>query len=117
MTSTVTHEQTGKVSEETRLFVSSAERATHTLRQRLARCRGHWKVESGNHYRRDVTWREDRELGRNTRRACNLALIRPALPGALLRDDGALNLFALSQRYASQPALALRFLRSLHPQP
>lgn len=117
VTSTVTHKKTGKLSEETRLFVSSAERATLTLRQWLARCRGHWKVESGNHYRRDVTWREDQELGRNARRACNLALIRSALLGVLLRENGALNLSALSQRYASQPAAALRFLRTLHPQP
>lgn len=117
VTSTVTHKKTNTVSEETRLFVSSAERATLTPRQWLARCRGHWKVESGNHYRRDVTWREDQELGRNARRACNLALIRSALLGALLREDGALNLSALTQRYASQPAAALRFLRALHPQP
>ena len=117
MTSTVTHKKTHAVSAETRLFVSSAERAALTLRQWLARCRGHWKVESGNHYRRDVTWREDQELGRNARRACNLALIRSALLGALLRENGALNLSALTQRYASQPTTALRFLRALHPQP
>ena len=117
MTSTVAHKKTNPVSEETRLFVSSAARATLTLRQWLARCRGHWKVESDNHYRRDVTWREDQELGRNARRACHLALIRSALLAALLREDGALNLSALTQRYASHPAAALRFLRALHPQP
>jgi hypothetical protein len=38
-------------------------------------------VESANHYRRDVTWREDQELGRNAPRACNLALLRCALLG------------------------------------
>lgn len=99
---------------ETRLFVSSAEPAAFTPRQWLARCRGHWAVESANHYRRDVTWREDAELGRNARRACNLALLRSALLGLLLRD-GSLNLSALTQRHASHPAVALRLLFHPHP--
>ena len=71
-------------------------------------------MESANHYRRDVTWREDAELGRQARRACNLALLRSALLGALLRD-GSLNLSALTQHYASHPAAALRFLCSSRP--
>jgi len=116
VTSECTNKKTGVSSGETRRFVSSAERTAFTPRQWLARCRGHWSVESANHYRRDVTWREDAELGRHARRACNLALLRSALLGALLRD-GALNLSALSQRYASQPAAALRFLRASHPRP
>ena len=115
MTSTVTDKKTGAESGEVRVFVSSLERSALTRRQWLARCRGHWSVESANHYRRDVTWREDEERGRNVRRACNLALLRSALLGALLRD-GSINLSARSQHYASHPAAALRFLRSTHPQ-
>lgn len=110
-----THKKTGVSSSETRLFVSSAEPTAFTPRQWLSRCRGHWSVESANHYRRDVTWREDGELGRNAPRACNLALLRSALLGALLRD-GSINLSARTQHYASFPAVALRFLRSNHPQ-
>ncbi len=109
-----THKKTGIPSSETRLFVSSADHAAFTPRQWLARCRGHWSVESANHYRRDVTWREDAELGRNARRACNLALLRSALLGVLLRD-GSINLSALTQHYASHPGTALRFLRATHP--
>jgi hypothetical protein len=70
-------------------------------------------VDSANHYRRGVTWREDQELGRNVRRACNLALIHSALLDVLLRD-GSINLSALAQRYASNPAAALRFLLAHH---
>jgi predicted transposase YbfD/YdcC len=114
VTSALTRKQTGAHSGETRLFVSSLARAALTPRQWLARVRGHWRVESANHYRRDVTWREDAELGRHARRACNLALLRSALLGALLRD-GPLNLSALTQHYASHPAAALRFLRASHP--
>lgn len=106
-----TNKKTGGASGETRLFVSSAERTALTARQWLARCRGHWSVESANHYRRDVTWREDAELGRNARRACNLALLRSALLGALLLN-GSINLSALTQHHASRPGAALRFLRA-----
>lgn len=113
--SAVTDKKTGVESGELRVFVSSLERPALTRRQWLARCRGHWSVESANHYRRDVTWREDAELGRNARRACNLALLRSALLGALLRD-GPLNLSALTQHYAFHPAAALRFLHSPHAQ-
>lgn len=64
--------------------------------------------------RRDVTWREDAELGRNARRACNLALLRSALLGLLLRE-GSLNLSALTQHHAAHPAAALRLLFHPHP--
>jgi hypothetical protein len=70
-------------------------------------------VESANPYRRDVTWREDAELGRNARRACNLALLRSALPGALLRD-GPIFLSSLTRHHAFHPSAALCFLRSPH---
>lgn len=59
--SAVTDKKTGLMSGQTRLFVCSLERPALTSRQWLARCRGHWSVESANHYRRDVTWREDAE--------------------------------------------------------
>lgn len=114
VTSTVTDKQTSAQSGETRTFVSSLARRALTPRQWRARVRGHWSVESANHDRRDVTWREDAELGRHARRACNLALLRSALLGALLRG-GAINLSARTQHYASHPAAALRFLRANHP--
>ena len=116
VTSTVSDKKTGAASGEMRVFVSSLECCALTRRQWLARCRGHWSVESANHYRRDVTWREDAELGRNARRACNLALLRSALLGALLRD-GSINLSARTQHYAAHPAAALRFLNSSLPHP
>lgn len=93
ITSAVSNKKIGAASGETRLFVSSLERTALTPRQCLARARGHWNVEAGNHYRCDVTWREDAELGRNARRACNLAFLRSALLGAILRD-GSMNLSA-----------------------
>lgn len=116
VTNTVTIKKTGQVSTETRLFVSSLKAGALTPRQWLARVRGHWTVESANHYRRDVTWGEDTERGRNARRACNLALLRAALLGVLLRD-GPINLSGRTQHYAFHPAAALRLLCSRHPAP
>jgi len=111
--SEVTDKKTGALSTDIRLFASSLEASVLTPRQWMTRCRRHWSVESANRYRRDVTWREDDELGRHPRRACNLALLRSALLGALLRD-GPINLSALSQHFAFHPGAALRFLRSRH---
>lgn len=114
--SQITDKKTGRQSGETRMFVSSLEAGGLTRSQWLSRCRNHWSVESANHYRRDVTWREDQELGRHAQRACNLALLRSALLGALLRD-GSINLSAQTQHYAFHPAAAIRFLRSRHANP
>lgn len=111
--SEVTDKKSGAFTTDIRLFASSLEAGALTPCQWMSRCRRHWSVESANHYRRDVTWREDDELGRHPRRACNLALLRSALLGVLLRD-GSINLSALSQRFAFQPAAALRLLRSRH---
>lgn len=107
VTSTVTNKKTGASSSQIRHFVCSLQLGALTPRKWLARIRGHWRVESANHYRRDVTWREDAELGRHAPRACNLALLR----------DAPINLSARSQHYASHPAAALRFLRTSRSRP
>ena len=116
VTNTITTKKTGALTTETRLFVASLEPGALTPGQWMGRIRGHWAVESKNHYRRDVTWGEDTERGKNARRACNLALLRAALLGVLLRD-GPINLSAQTQYYASHPTAALRLLRSRNPSP
>lgn len=105
----------GKTSVKTRLFVASLPPASFTPKQWFGFLRGHWSVESANHYRRDVTWREDDELGRRPRRAANLALLRSALLGLLLRDHPDLNLRAFSQHCSRHPHAALRLILSRHP--
>lgn len=59
------HKKTGQARGETRLSVNSLETGALIRRQWLARGRGHRSVESANHDRRDVIWREDQEHGRN----------------------------------------------------
>ncbi len=55
-----------------------------------------------------------RNVGTVPCRACNLALLRAALLGPLLRD-GSVNLARVTQRFAFSPNAALRFLFSAHP--
>lgn len=109
-----TEKKTGKVTLESSLLISSlpVHALSPTQWQRLAQ--GHWSVESANHYRRDVSWNEDRELGRNARRACNLALLRSALLGALL-GNGKANLRAVQQYFQKHPNAAIQWLRARAP--
>ena len=108
----VTKKKTGEASDETRLYATSLLSAERRPPQLMRMCRGHRGVEAGNHDRRDVTWGEDRESGRNAKRALNIALVRTALLGPLL-SEGPVNLRALSQTYSVNPGAALR--RLLHP--
>jgi predicted transposase YbfD/YdcC len=79
---------------------------------KLARLiRSHWMIENGNHYRRDATWDEDGCRARKGHTTANLALLRGALLGGLLRD-GSINLRALLQAHAARPNVALRLLLS-----
>lgn len=111
-----TEKKTGKTSDETRLFATSLLPAERTIPQLMRLCRGHWGVEAGNHNRRDVTWLEDATSGCNPRRCLNLALIRSALLGPILRD-GSINLRALCQARAANPSSVLRTLMHRHFDP
>ena len=107
-----TEKKTGKTTDETRLYATSLWPGERTPSQLMRLCRGHWGVEGGNHYRRDVTWFEDATSGCNPRRCLNLALLRSALLGPILRD-GSVNLRALCQAGAADPSSVLRKL--MHP--
>jgi hypothetical protein len=78
--SEVTIKKTGKTTNDTRYYLSSAEpdERTPALWQQLVR--GHWAgVEIRNHWRRDALWGEDRSRTRNASALANLALMRNAL--------------------------------------
>ncbi len=107
-----TLKKTGAASDETRLFLTSLSSSQRTPAQLMRLCRGHWAVEAGNHNRRDVTWAEDATSASNPRRCLNLALIRSALLGPILRD-GPVNLRALCQQGAANPSAVIR--RLMHP--
>ncbi|MCF6313802.1 MAG: ISAs1 family transposase [Verrucomicrobiales bacterium] len=75
-----TNKKTGKVTIDTRYFITSLDdhQASAEHLERLGR--GHWSVENKNHWRRDATlWREDATRLRTPKAAFNLALLRNAL--------------------------------------
>jgi predicted transposase YbfD/YdcC len=109
-----TEKKTGKEQQDGRLLVSSLPLETLTSKQWLRLARGHWSVESANHYRRDVSWREDQELGCDDRRACNLAMLRSALLGPL-QSEQKINLKAVHQHCQRNPNEAIRWLQAKRP--
>src|SRR5271157_5773829 len=52
-------EQDGKISHETRYFITSVPRSLGGASQLLVWGRGHWSIENRSHYVRDVTLGED----------------------------------------------------------
>jgi hypothetical protein len=49
----------GKITQETRYFITSASRSVADAGQLLKWVRGHWSIENRSHYVRDVTMGED----------------------------------------------------------
>ena len=111
VTSTCVRKRDGSSSSDTRYYLTSLSPAEADA-PRLARLiRAHWMIENGNHYRRDATWDEDGCRCRTGHSAANLALLRGALLGGLLRD-GPVNLRETLQAHAARPGIALRLLFS-----
>jgi Transposase DDE domain len=94
-------EQGGKVSNETRYFITSVPRALGSASQLLAWGRGHWSIENRSHYVRDVTFEEDRSRIRKGSGPEIMAALRNAAIG-FLRTTGATNIAETVRRNASQ---------------
>ena len=81
--------------------------------QVLAAWRGHWQIENGLHYRRDVTCGEDACQVRSGAAPANLAAVRNTVLGLvepLLHQKRFPNLPAAQRRFAMYPAEALTLL-------
>ena len=94
-------EQDGKVSHETRYFITSAPRKLADARSVAPWGRGHWSIENRSHYVRDVTLGEDAS---RIRKGCGpeiMAALRNAAIG-FLRATGATNIAENLRRNASQ---------------
>jgi hypothetical protein len=94
-------EQDGKVSQETRYFITSARREWADAGVLLTWARGHWSIENRSHYVRDVTFGEDAS---RIRKGCGpeiMAALRNAAIG-FLRATGATNIAEALRRNASQ---------------
>jgi predicted transposase YbfD/YdcC len=94
-------EQDGKVSHDTRYFITSVPLALGSASHLLTWGRGHWSVENRSHYVRDVTFAEDASRIRKGSGPEIMAALRNAAIG-FLRTTGATNIAEAVRRNASQ---------------
>lgn len=109
-----TLKKTGKVSEQTRYFLSSQEKEARSAQEWIELSRRHWAgVEILNHYRRDATLGEDNTRLHHPRALINLALIRSACLRlyATMQDDEWLP--AKKERFQADPSLALDLIKAI----
>jgi predicted transposase YbfD/YdcC len=102
----------GRTGGETRLFITSL-RADHGPAALLRLARGHWQIENGLHYPRDVTVGEDASRIRTGAAPQVLAALRNAVL-TLLRAAGATNI-AAALRQITWQATALTMLGLTSP--
>jgi hypothetical protein len=91
----------GARTEETRYFITSAPRAMAGASALLGWTRGHWSIENGSHYVRDVTFGEDASRVRKGSGPQVLAAFRNAAIG-FLRSTGVTNLAEALRRNAAR---------------
>ena len=106
---TVTDCRTGQVREETAYGITSLAPLAAGPERLLAVARGHWSIENGLHYRRDVTFREDACRMKSHRAAQVLAVFNNLALG-LLRTAGWQNLAAARRYYQAHLAEALALI-------
>jgi hypothetical protein len=98
-----------KISHETRYFITSVSRSRAGAAQLLAWARGHWSIENGSHYVRDVTLGEDASRIRKGSGPQIMASLRNAAIG-FLRTTGVTNVAEELRRNASRVADLFRKL-------
>jgi len=90
----------GKITQETRYFITSASRSVADAGQLLKWVRGHWTIENRSHYVRDVTMGEDASRIRKRSGPQVMAALRNATIG-FLRTLGVSNVAEALRRNAS----------------
>ena len=104
---------TGKASIETTYYISSLPPERADADRLLTLIRGHWGIENGLHYVRDVTFDEDHCTVRSGAAPEVLAACRN-LVLALLRRQRCSNIAAALRTYASRPASAIHLVAHSH---
>lgn len=94
-------DQDGKRTEATRYFVTSVPRSSAGASELLGWTRGHWSIENGSHYVRDVTFGEDASRIRKGSGPEVMAAFRNAAIG-FLRSTGITNLAEALRRNAAR---------------
>jgi predicted transposase YbfD/YdcC len=91
----------GKRTEATRYFITSIPRAVAGASQLLGWVRGHWSIENGSHYVRDVTLGEDASRIRKGSGPEVMAALRNVAIG-FLRSTGVTNIAEGLRRNAAR---------------
>ena len=94
-------DQDGKRTEATRYFITSVPRTVAGATTLLHWARGHWSIENGSHYVRDVTLGEDASRIRKGSGPEVMAALRNAAIG-LLRSTGVTNIAEAVRRNAAR---------------
>jgi len=94
-------DQAGKRTEATRYFITSVPRAMANASQLLGWARGHWSIENGSHYVRDVTLGEDASRIRTGSGPEVMAALRNLAVG-FLRSTGVTNIAEALRRNAAR---------------
>jgi hypothetical protein len=94
-------DENGKRTEATRYFITSVPRTVAGASVLLGWVRGHWSIENGSHYVRDVTFGEDASRIRKNSGPQVMAAFRNAAIG-FLRSTGVTNIAAALRRNASR---------------
>lgn len=102
--------QKGETSTETACFITSLDRKRGNAKTLATLIRGHWSIENGLHWVRDVTFGEDACRVRTGDAAQVLAATRNAVIG-VLNLNGCENKATAQRRYAVHPREALALIR------
>lgn len=109
----VLHLASGKRSFEVAYGLTSLPPERAGAERLLALSRGHWQIENGSHYVRDVTFREDASRVRRGHAPRILATVRN-LVIALLRQQGTSSIAASVRRLGWSPGGGLALVRAAH---
>jgi len=100
------HSSTGKVHQETQYGITSLKIAEANPEKMLALVRSAWGIENQLHFRRDVTFHEDRTRMTRKPMARSMAVINNLII-ALLTKQGSTNHAQARRLFCAKPALAL----------
>jgi predicted transposase YbfD/YdcC len=109
LTRTVTVRRTGKTTQEVVYLFTDLPPAQASPERLLALVRGHWQIENGLHYVRDVSFGEDRSRLRSGSAPQILAALRN-LALTLLHRSGLFAIAVARRSFASHPSQALALL-------
>ena len=104
-----TYLKTGQVTTQISYGLTSLPADATSPRQLLSYLRTYWGIENGLHYRRDVTFKEDRRRLRIGHAARTMATLNNLVLALILRQ-GYTNVPSARRKFAAKPLQALKLL-------